>query len=182
MVALLASTSLGTAALAAGNTDTTATEGTEAANTAADPAVEDSGAAEATQSAAEDNSKPTDDMMNRADSDGVYRSMRQEADTFEGTITNDLSVEDLMDRDVVDVAGEHIGEVDDLLIGPDDTVTQAIVDVGGFLGIGEKTVAIDLNELQIEQGAGGALMVDITREQAEALPEYEEDDAGWRMM
>jgi len=46
---------------------------------------------------------------------------------------------------------ENIGEINDLLIGQDGQVQAAVVDVGGFLGIGEHRVAIDWKQLQFGQ-------------------------------
>ena len=51
-----------------------------------------------------------------------------------------------------------------------------IVDVGGFLGMGEKPVAIDMSKLQILKAAeGGALRayVQMTKDQLETLPAVE---------
>ncbi len=46
---------------------------------------------------------------------------------------------------VYDTAHHKIGNVSDLVITPDKTVSFAIVGVGGFLGIGQKDVAIPIN-------------------------------------
>jgi sporulation protein YlmC with PRC-barrel domain len=43
---------------------------------------------------------------------------------------------------------ERIGEINDLVIGQDGQVAAVILGVGGFLGIGEKNVAIEYNQLQ----------------------------------
>jgi sporulation protein YlmC with PRC-barrel domain len=43
---------------------------------------------------------------------------------------------------------EHIGDVNNLVIGDDGAVAAVIIGVGGFLGIGEKNVAVSMDELQ----------------------------------
>jgi len=42
-----------------------------------------------------------------------------------------------------------IGEVSDVVLGMDGNVDAVLVDVGGFLGMGEKTVAISMNSLRL---------------------------------
>lgn len=45
---------------------------------------------------------------------------------------------------------ERVGKVDDLIVAPDDRITMAIVSVGGFLGVGEKLVAVPWQQLRAE--------------------------------
>jgi hypothetical protein len=87
-----------------------------------------------------------------------------------------------MDRDIVDNDGNSVGEISDLLIGSDGSIQNVLVDVGGFLGIGQRTVAIDMNQLQMAQGdAGEELVVNMTKEQIENLPPVEQNEGGWGM-
>jgi sporulation protein YlmC with PRC-barrel domain len=74
-----------------------------------------------------------------------------------------------------DPQSDNIGEVNDLVIGPDGKITHAIVGVGGFLGIGEKSVAVPFDQLQVAQNEGGEirLIYAATREQLEAAPAYD---------
>lgn len=48
----------------------------------------------------------------------------------------------LIGQDVVNASGESIGEIDDLLLDKSGRVASAVIGVGGFLGIGEKRVAM----------------------------------------
>jgi hypothetical protein len=50
--------------------------------------------------------------------------------------------------------GEHIGEINDVLVGPGGQVEAVIIGVGGFLGIGEKDVAVSMNALEFGPGDG----------------------------
>lgn len=47
------------------------------------------------------------------------------------------SVEELLDADVYDAQGEEIGEVEDVIIGPDGKVRSLVIEAGGFLDIGD---------------------------------------------
>ena len=45
---------------------------------------------------------------------------------------------------------QRVGKVDDLIVTPDDKVAMAIVSVGGFLGVGDKLVAVPWQQLKAE--------------------------------
>ena len=86
-----------------------------------------------------------------------------------------LTAEKLTGAVVYDVNDERIGEVSDLLLADDGQVTAAVVDVGGFLGIGEKPVSLDLSQIDILRNDAGddvRVYVPMTKEQLEALPTH----------
>jgi len=65
-----------------------------------------------------------------------------------------------------------IGSIEDLILDVEDgTVNAAVVSVGGFLGFGSKEIAVDWSELEINYDAN-EVTLGITREEAEAAPEY----------
>lgn len=70
--------------------------------------------------------------------------------------------------------GEFIGNITDLVLADDQAVAQIITDVGGFLGIGQRSVAIPAEDFTLFSDADGNLRGHVTmnREQIEALPEY----------
>ncbi len=45
---------------------------------------------------------------------------------------------------------EKVGKVDDILVAPDKATSYAIVDAGGFLGVGKRDVAIPPQSVQID--------------------------------
>ncbi len=47
--------------------------------------------------------------------------------------------------------GDSIGTVDDLLIGDDGKISNAVISVGGFLGLGSKLVEVPFSQLKFEQ-------------------------------
>jgi sporulation protein YlmC with PRC-barrel domain len=70
-----------------------------------------------------------------------------------------------------DPESENIGDINDLIVSEDGTITHAVVGVGGFLGIGEKDVAVPFDELQLVEKDGDIrLIYASTREQLEAAP------------
>lgn len=70
---------------------------------------------------------------------------------------------------------EDVGEIDRLVITTDGQVKYAVVDVGGFLGIGEHSIAVTMDELQImreDDGDGIRVFIDSTQSELEKKPEY----------
>jgi hypothetical protein len=69
----------------------------------------------------------------------------------------------------VNLADEEIGNVSDLIIADDYTVRGVVVGVGGFLGIGEKRVALPVERLTIQATEPGEVEIstDMTREELE---------------
>jgi outer membrane biosynthesis protein TonB len=68
--------------------------------------------------------------------------------------------------------GEEIGEIDNVVMGRGaDTNPAAIVGVGGFLGLGERDVAVPLDRMRKE---GDRLTTDLTREQIGDMQAYDE--------
>ena len=85
-----------------------------------------------------------------------------------------ISVEKLEDTDVVNDAGDKLGEVDEIVRSKADDQLQAVVEVGGFLGVGAKDVAIPLKELQMRNGKLIAPQTASTEEQIKSRAEYDE--------
>jgi sporulation protein YlmC with PRC-barrel domain len=54
-------------------------------------------------------------------------------------------------RSVYDPTGEKIGDVTDLIMGIDGKISTALISRGGFLGIGEKQVAVSFGSLQVKR-------------------------------
>ena len=74
---------------------------------------------------------------------------------------------------VMSTQDETIGSIQDLIIDEEEgRITAAVLSVGGFLGFGAKNIAVDWNELQIDYD-GRDITLAITREEADAAPEYE---------
>lgn len=85
---------------------------------------------------------------------------------------NELRGDWIMGATVNSTQDEVIGSINDLILNIEDgRVTAAVVSVGGFLGFGAKQIAVDWNELQIDHD-GQQVRLDLTRDEADAAPEY----------
>jgi len=72
----------------------------------------------------------------------------------------------LVGSKVVGPDGQHVGKVDDLLL--------VIVSVGGFLGMGSKSVALPASRVDISQAYGDqrVVKIDATKEELVAAPAF----------
>ncbi|VVT15357.1 PRC-barrel domain-containing protein [Rhizobium sp. EC-SD404] len=69
-------------------------------------------------------------------------------------------------------AGEHLGSVNDLVIGKrDGKVKYAIMSFGGFLGIGEEYHPLPWEKLTYDERQG-SYIVDLSKDQLEGAPRY----------
>ena len=84
-----------------------------------------------------------------------------------------VSVDDLEDMDLYGPGGEEIGEIEEVLADGSGKPVAVAAEVGGFLGVGEKAVTIGLDQLRLD---GEHLVAGMTKEQLEALPEWEDED------
>lgn len=94
------------------------------------------------------------------------------------TSTDAFRVSKLRGTDVKNNDGDTIGELDDLIISSGDKKLQAILSVGGFLGIGERHVAIPFNELKINRVNNDIeLFYQATKDQLEGMPQFSYDES-----
>lgn len=76
----------------------------------------------------------------------------------------------LMDADVYNDRNQKIGEVGDFVVAPDGSVSVAILDVGGFLGLGTHQVAIPVD--QFSQVEPKIVLPGATENALKQLPEF----------
>ena len=75
-----------------------------------------------------------------------------------------------------DADDTEIGNVGTLVLSPEGQVAKAVIDVGGFLGMGAKPVALDLADIDILRNEAGdevRVYLTKTREELEAMPAFE---------
>jgi sporulation protein YlmC with PRC-barrel domain len=79
----------------------------------------------------------------------------------------------LTGMEVVNSENEEIGEIDDFVIGRDDHALFAVLQVGGFLGLGGHLVAVPFDSLEVEDADGKAVLAGGTRDALNDLPKFE---------
>ena len=89
---------------------------------------------------------------------------------------------DIIGMKVVGSNNESIGSVSDLLVDDSGNILAAVVGVGGFLGIGQKSVAISFDTLNIASDKDGnaEARLTLTKEELESAPEFKTAEAARR--
>jgi PRC-barrel domain len=92
------------------------------------------------------------------------------------TILNSHEVEGILGREVRSAADENMGRIVDVLVDRDGQVRAAVIDFGGFLGVGSRKIAVDWNALHFPPPTDKAdhIKLELTRDQVKAAPEYQD--------
>jgi hypothetical protein len=97
-------------------------------------------------------------------------------DGYSEVKAKDVSTDKLKGATVYGANDEEVGEVDRLLMNDDDRLDGVVIDVGGFLGVGERPVAFDADELLIlrqDDGDDVLVFVDSTKSALKDKPKYQ---------
>jgi hypothetical protein len=83
----------------------------------------------------------------------------------------------ILGKDVMSAKGENMGRIVDVLFDRSGKACAAVIDFGGFLGVGTRKIAIDWSALRFDLGEKkNVIALDLGREQLKATPEYKESD------
>jgi hypothetical protein len=84
-----------------------------------------------------------------------------------------LADEEVIGKDVVNVMDEKVGTIADLVMDQDQKLVGVVLSVGGFLGIGEKWVAIPVDQIDFPTDEQPArLLLAVTEEQLKNAPDF----------
>lgn len=88
-----------------------------------------------------------------------------------GSMTSDA----LLERQARNAEGQELGSIDNLVIDPQTgRITHLVVSVGGFLGIGDKDVAVPWEDVNFQQQT---VVLNVTREELETAQAFKEQAA-----
>src|SRR5262245_26926128 len=89
------------------------------------------------------------------------------------TVLDDQEVSTILGKSVRSSADEDMGRIVDIIVSRDGQVHAAIIDFGGFLGIGTRKIAVDWRALNFAPaGKPGSITLELTRNQGRLAPEY----------
>lgn len=117
-------------------------------------------------------SHPTN-MPRGPDEGGAFGFVRN---GYDRTQTHDLTAADVEGAHVYGRDDETIGSVQSLRIGTDGNITDAIIDVGGFLGMGAHSVLLPFSELTVLRQTDGSdlrVHLDTTKDKLKAMPHHD---------
>lgn len=117
----------------------------------------------------------TTDGTATAPATGETQTAVVDRSTLTDVDTASLSADELIGTTVYGANDENVGSISDVILDG-DSVDAVTIDVGGFLGMGTKQVAVDMENLAFMTDEGGDyyLYTSFTEEQLEAQPEYDE--------
>jgi sporulation protein YlmC with PRC-barrel domain len=110
---------------------------------------------------------------------GVAVARADDVTTPTTTMSGSVNAERMIGRTVVNASNEKVGEIDSVLIDSDGRARYVVVGVGGFLGVGERDVAIRWDALSFANN-NEKVIVNATKDQLSALPAHRFPDPSWK--
>ena len=87
-----------------------------------------------------------------------------------------LSTSSIQNTTVVNTGGATLGDIKDLMIDPQTgSVEYAVLDFGGFLGIGDKLFAVPLQAFTVDR-KNEQFVLDVTKERLQNAPGFDKND------
>jgi len=90
-----------------------------------------------------------------------------------------MQVDRLVGKAVRNPEGDKIGDIEAVYVTPNGQIDTVIIGVGGFLGMGERDVAVKWSDLKITDN-GDKITAAMTKDSLKALPEYSYKDKTYR--
>jgi sporulation protein YlmC with PRC-barrel domain len=119
--------------------------------------------------------QPTSEMADK-DTTGMTSPPAIKRDGYREVDAKDVTAEMLEGAPVYGADNKEVGEVDRLLKNDSGKLDGVVIDVGGYLGMGEHPVAFDVKELKVlrkDDGDDVLIIVDSTKSALEKKPKYQ---------
>ena len=99
------------------------------------------------------------------------------------TILETQEAQSILGRDVRSLTDEDMGRIVDILVDGEGGVRAAIIDFGGFLGVGSRKIAVDWRLLRFAPGRPDwQVLLTLGRAEIQAAPEYKPDATAHEMV
>jgi len=93
------------------------------------------------------------------------------------TVLDTADYEGVLGKAVRSANGEDMGRIIDIILDKDGRPRAAIIDFGGFLGVGSRKIAVDWRAMRFtNDGKPTRLVLQLTRNQVRVSPEYKPGD------
>jgi PRC-barrel domain protein len=91
------------------------------------------------------------------------------------TVLGSRQAQSVLGKEVRSSADENMGRIVDVIVDRSGRVRAAVIDFGGFLGVGSRKIAVDWNVLSFaDSGKRDVITLELTRDQVKAAPEYKD--------
>lgn len=118
-------------------------------------------------------SSSTSSMSNTATPDSATSSGMTKSGPTGGQLA---SADELIGKNVYGRDNNKIGEVDDVILDGTGQAKQLVISSGGFLGIGEKQVAVDYSAANWDSQNNRLNLAGMSRDDVKAMPDFKYDD------
>lgn len=89
------------------------------------------------------------------------------------TVLNKKKVQGVLGQDVRSTNGADMGRIVDVIVNRNGEPRAAVIDFGGFLGVGSRKIAVDWSALHFApDGNPPQVTLDLNKDQVKAAPEY----------
>ena len=104
-------------------------------------------------------------------------SAKEPAPPASVTVIGARDAHGILGRDVRSAANEDMGRIVDVIVDREGSVRAAVIDFGGFLGVGSRKIVVDWGALRFGGVANkrDSITLELTKAQVSAAPEYKED-------
>jgi PRC-barrel domain len=102
-----------------------------------------------------------DDDKNKAEKAGVP-----------ATVVDGEQLESVLGIEALSSTGETMGRIVDIVVDRSGQIRAAIIDFGGFLGVGSRKIAVDWRSLHFEPKKTGLVVANLTKDQLRVAPVY----------
>lgn len=97
---------------------------------------------------------------------------KEEKTSVPATVVDGEQLESVLGIKALSATGDDMGRIDDIIVDRSGEVRAAIIDFGGFLGVGSRKIAVDWRSLHFDPKKAGAVVVNLTKDQLRVAPVY----------
>jgi hypothetical protein len=96
----------------------------------------------------------------------------EEKTSVPATVVDGEQLESVLGIQALSSTGDDMGHIVDIIVDRTGQVRAAIIDFGGFLGVGSRKIAVDWRSLHFDPKKAGVVAVNLTKDQLRVAPVY----------
>jgi PRC-barrel domain len=97
---------------------------------------------------------------------------KEEKTSVPATVVDGEQLESVLGMETFGSTGDDMGRIVDIIVDRTGQIRAAIIDFGGFLGVGSRKIAVDWRSLHFDPKKAGAVVVNLTKDQLRVTPIY----------
>ena len=97
---------------------------------------------------------------------------KEEKTSVPATVVDGEQLESVLGIEAFGSTGDDMGRIVDIIVDRTGQIRAAIIDFGGFLGVGSRKIAVDWRSLHFDPKKAGAVVVNLTKDQLRVTPVY----------